>query len=224
MAARWKSASARRHRMSTSRRIVPRPVHGASTRTRSKTSPNGAPRSRVERHDSRAVETALSQAVAQQPHAPPTAVRRDELPGRRGTGAENQRLAAGRRAGVERARARRRARHQRHELARLVLYDELPAVCERRPERVPRFDGQSVRREAERCRDDAFAREPVGQRIPGDANRVGPNACLTPVSPRRFRSAVDILWCGSLTGVSQAIGKSQVNVYSGCCGRARAPR
>jgi hypothetical protein len=31
VAARWMSASARRHRMSTSRRIVPSPVHGAST-------------------------------------------------------------------------------------------------------------------------------------------------------------------------------------------------
>ena len=58
-------------------------------------------------------------------------------PDARRAGGENKRLASGRRTCIERARARRRARHQRHELARLVLHDEVPAVCERRSERVP---------------------------------------------------------------------------------------
>ena len=77
-AARRTSSGDRRQRISTSRRSVPRPVQGASSSTRSKTAPNGAPRSKSTCITCGRSVARLVEDLPQQRDAPPAHIAGDE--------------------------------------------------------------------------------------------------------------------------------------------------
>ncbi len=115
----------RRQRMSGSRRMVPRPEHGASTSTRSNAVGEGqraVPLGPARRATCRApLSATVSRSSASRRGRTSQATMHARVAH---VGRQRRRLAAGRRAEVEHAFARPRADHQRHQLRRLVLHEE----------------------------------------------------------------------------------------------------
>ena len=140
----------RRHRMSGSRRSVPRPEHGASSRTQSNDAVSGRADG-VRLHDlhRRGAPERGPSCASRSTRRPADVGGDDEAPVAHG-GGHGRGLAARRRAGVEHAFARVRGDEQRHELRRLVLHDEQSRRGQRRQQRVPVRDDRGVGREAAR--------------------------------------------------------------------------
>ena len=163
-----RSSSRRLHRMSGSRRSVPRPEQGASSRTRSNGRVKGsgcsasawtirtivAPLAATVRFRRSMRFRLTSHATTQ------SAVRHRRRHGRR--------LAARRRAGVEHPQSRRGIGQQGDELRRFILHDE-PAIGQAEAmaaadlEGLAFFDDQRVRREAPRRDPDIFSCQPFGE-------------------------------------------------------------
>ena len=169
-----RSSSRRRQRMSGSRRRMPRPEHGASTSTQSNGCEKGSGCSRSACTSRTFVGAARFDGPAQQIHPPSAHVAGDEQPAcfhRRRH--RQRRLSAGRRAGVEHARARMPAGEQRDELRRFVLHRHQTVHAAGQPALLAGINDQAVGRKCRGCDDDVVVRELFGERFARDAQPVG---------------------------------------------------